>query len=184
MEKQELKDKISEIANSINELSKNDLDEKNNAKTALEKSKELNELLVIFNYLSENPNIISRNSSLNISSKIEEVIETSIPIEEEKNKSINSKLANTDYSGNTLNKKTISNLSSSIGINERFLLIKDLFQGSTEKFNESIHLLNSCKNKEEANELISSTMRNEYGWEDESEALTILSDLIENRFSH
>ena len=183
MEKQELKDKISEIANSINELSKNDLDEKNNAKTALEKSKELNDLLAIFNYLSENPNIISRNSSLNISSEMKEVIETSIPIEEI-NKSINSKLANTDYSCNTLNKKTISNLSSSIGINERFLLIKDLFQGSTEKFNESIHLLNSCKNKEEANELISSTMRNEYGWEDESEALTILSDLIENRFSH
>lgn len=183
MQKQELKDKISEIANSINELSKNDLDEKNNAKTALEKSKELNDLLAIFNYLSENPNIISRNSSLNISSEIEEVIETSIPIEEI-NKSINSKLANTDYSGNTLNKKTISNLSSSIGINERFLLIKDLFQGSTKKFNDSIHLLNSCKNKEEANELIYSTMRNEYGWEDESEALTILSDLIENRFSH
>ena len=56
MEKQELKDKISEIVNSINELSKNNLDEKNNAITALEKSKELNDLLAIFNYLSENPN--------------------------------------------------------------------------------------------------------------------------------
>ena len=108
MEKQELKDKISEIANSINELSKNDLDEKNNAKTALEKSKELNNLLAIFNYLSENPNIISRNSSLNISSEMKEVIETSIPIEEI-NKSLNSKLGNNDYQGNTLNKKPISN---------------------------------------------------------------------------
>ena len=93
-------------------------------------------------------------------------------------------MGNNDYQGNTLNKKPISNLTSSIGINERFLLIKDLFNGSTEKFNESIHLLNNCNNKEEANELISSTMRIEYEWEDESEALTILSDLIENRFSY
>ena len=107
------------------------------------------------------------------------------PLKDEPGHTINTKFESIEGSnwGTTLNKKPISNLKTDIGINERFLLIKELFGGNTEDFNNSIETLEGCSSRTEAIECFNNKLAEKYGWDDESEALDVFLNLLTRRYS-
>ncbi|MBR6775947.1 MAG: hypothetical protein IKM23_09620 [Bacteroidales bacterium] len=80
-----------------------------------------------------------------------------------------------------LQRKPITDLSTSIGINDKFLLLNELFGGSMEKYNKSIKALNNFPTLMGAKTYMSE-LQIEFQWDCESEAYKKLSDLVERRF--
>ena len=80
-----------------------------------------------------------------------------------------------------LQRKPITDLSTSIGINDKFLLLNELFSGSMEKYNKSIKALNNFPTLMGAKTYMSE-LQIEFQWDCESEAYKKLSDLVERRF--
>ena len=68
-----------------------------------------------------------------------------------------------------------------IGINDKFLLLNELFNGSMEKYNKSIRALNSFSTLLGARTYMSE-LQIEFQWDCESEAYKKLGDLVERRF--
>ncbi len=80
-----------------------------------------------------------------------------------------------------LQRKPVSDLMTAIGINDKFLLLNELFNGSMEKYNKSIRALNSFSTLLGARTYMSE-LQIEFQWDCESEAYKKLNDLIERRF--
>lgn len=80
-----------------------------------------------------------------------------------------------------LQKKPVTDLSSAIGINDKFLFLNELFNGSMEKFNKSIRALNSFSTLFGAKTYMSE-LQIEFQWNCESDAYKKLNDLVERRF--
>lgn len=80
-----------------------------------------------------------------------------------------------------LQKKPVTDLSSAIGINDKFLFLNELFNGSIEKFNKSIRALNSFSTLFGAKTYMSE-LQIEFQWNCESDAYKKLNDLVERRF--
>lgn len=80
-----------------------------------------------------------------------------------------------------LQKKPVTDLSSAIGINDKFLFLNELFNGSMEKFNKSIRALNSFSTLFGAKTYMSE-LQIEFQWDCESDAYKKLNDLVERRF--
>ncbi|MBR2051459.1 MAG: hypothetical protein IJ961_03175 [Bacteroidales bacterium] len=80
-----------------------------------------------------------------------------------------------------LQRTAVSDLMTAIGINDKFLLLNELFSGSMEKYNKSIRALNSFSTLLGARTYMSE-LQIEFQWDCESEAYKKLSDLIERRF--
>ena len=66
-------------------------------------------------------------------------------------------------------------------LNDKFLFIKELFQGKGEDFSLNIQKLNNCANLDEAFEELE-LMKKHYFWESTSEAYLSLCDLIRRRY--
>ena len=79
-----------------------------------------------------------------------------------------------------LAKQRIESLSSAIGINEKFLLTNELFDGNTEQFIQAIEDLNSCLSLQEANSKLV-TMAKKRNWEKEEEPFQKLQALLERK---
>lgn len=80
-----------------------------------------------------------------------------------------------------LQKKPIADLTTAVGINDKFLLLNELFSGSMEKYNKSIRALNNFPTLLGAKTYMSE-LQIEFQWDCESEAYKKLTDLIERRF--
>ena len=80
-----------------------------------------------------------------------------------------------------LKKNPVEDLKKSIGINEKFSFINELFDGDLQSYNSTIDQLNNCSDLFSANQLLTSTAE-KLSWEPDSETLKKLSDLIERRF--
>ncbi|MBQ8222857.1 MAG: hypothetical protein IJZ87_05870 [Bacteroidales bacterium] len=80
-----------------------------------------------------------------------------------------------------LQRKPVSDLMSAIGINDKFLLLNELFGGSMDKYNRSIRALNNFPTLLGARTYMSE-LQIEFQWDCNSEAYKKLSDLIERRF--
>jgi hypothetical protein len=77
-----------------------------------------------------------------------------------------------------LKNKPLSNLTEAIGINDRFLFIREIFNGNPETYNEAIDRLNSAGNIDEARNLIT-----DYAQENsDTEAVRQLMDLMKRKF--
>jgi hypothetical protein len=102
----------------------------------------------------------------------------------EEKKSLNEKLSDAaaDKSiASKLQKNPIKDLKTAIGINEKFMFVNELFEGSLQKYNENINSLNSFKNKAEAMKLLE-ILKDEFSWKAESDACTSLYDLVSRRY--
>ena len=77
-----------------------------------------------------------------------------------------------------LQSKPIKNIKSSMGINDRFKLIKELFNGDRDSFENTIGILNDAGNFNEAFNYINST----FEWDMEDEAVQLLLDLVRRKF--
>ena len=80
-----------------------------------------------------------------------------------------------------LQRTAVSDLMTAIGINDKFLLLNELFSGSMEKYNKSIRALNSFSTLLGAKTYMSE-LQIEFQWDCESEAYKKLGDLVERRF--
>lgn len=80
-----------------------------------------------------------------------------------------------------LKKNPVTDLKKSIGINEKFSFINELFDGDLQSYNKTIDQLNTCSDLSAAHGLLKTTAQ-ELSWEQDSETLKLLSDLVERRF--
>ena len=80
-----------------------------------------------------------------------------------------------------LQRKPVADLASAIGINDKFLLLNELFGGSMEKYNKSIRALNNFSTLLGAKTYMSE-LQIEFQWNCESDAYKKLDNLVERRF--
>ena len=80
-----------------------------------------------------------------------------------------------------LQKKPVTDLMTAIGINDKFLLLNELFAGSMEKYNKSIRALNNFPTLLGAITFMNE-LQIEFQWDVNAEAYKKLKDLVERRF--
>jgi len=79
-------------------------------------------------------------------------------------------------------KNPVSDLKKSIGINEKFAFINDLFDGDLNSYNEAIDHLNNSSDQYHALAFLQSDLSSKYNWNGESDAFLKLRNLVERRF--
>ena len=77
-----------------------------------------------------------------------------------------------------LQSKPIKQISSSLGINDRFKLINELFNGDKDSYQKAIGILDDAQNFNEAFTYINST----FEWDMEDESVQMLLDLVRRKF--
>jgi hypothetical protein len=77
-----------------------------------------------------------------------------------------------------LKNKPLANLIEAIGINDRFLFIREIFNGDSEKYNEAISRLNSALNLDEASNMIAGYTQDDT----DADAVRQLTDLLKRKF--
>jgi hypothetical protein len=96
-------------------------------------------------------------------------------------KFINEKLANNgnrqDLSSK-LQSKPIQDIGSSLGLNDRFKLINELFNGDKDSYQQTINVLDGANNFNEAFNYISTS----YDWDMEDDSVQMLLDLVRRKF--
>ncbi|MCB0820000.1 MAG: hypothetical protein KDC13_05225, partial [Bacteroidetes bacterium] len=80
-------------------------------------------------------------------------------------------------------RQPISNIKSAIGINEKFIYLKDLFKNNINDYNEALDKLNNFDNYEEAEDYFQD-LKLKYGWDPDSKSFTGLADLLNRRYLH
>jgi hypothetical protein len=79
-------------------------------------------------------------------------------------------------------KTTLSDLKSTIGINDKFQFTNELFKGNMQEFNIAIEQLNASETYESALAYITG-LRRLYNWDDENETVKRLLSIIERRYN-
>lgn len=79
-------------------------------------------------------------------------------------------------------KKAIMDIEKSIGLNQRFSFIKNLFNNDTEAYNEAVKRLNSCASFLEADDYIHNELMPKYDWDQNTVHVIKFIDLIERRY--
>ncbi len=80
-----------------------------------------------------------------------------------------------------LQNSTVNDLVRAIGINDKFLFIRELFNNKYHEYSDNINKLNSFDNFDEAFTFLD-TLKNKYSWNDESDACLKISDLVRRRY--
>jgi hypothetical protein len=78
--------------------------------------------------------------------------------------------------------EAISDIKTAIGINEKFLFMNELFDGSLEEYNASMDLINNCLNASDAEQKIFQELQPKYHWDMNSPNVKSLLTLVERRF--
>jgi len=93
------------------------------------------------------------------------------------NEKLGSSISHDDDVSEILKTKPLSNLSEAIGINDKFLFIREIFNGSSDKYNQAIGRLDSVGNLSDARAVIMSYT----GENTDSEAVRQLMDLLKRK---
>ena len=80
-------------------------------------------------------------------------------------------------------RQPISNIKSSIGINEKFAYLKDLFKNNVNEYNEALDKLNNFENYGDAEDYFQE-LKAKNGWDPESKSFQGLADLLNRRYLH
>jgi hypothetical protein len=95
--------------------------------------------------------------------------------------SLNEAMAYSNVSTVNTAVKQIRDLKSSIGINEKFLFINELFKGNMKEYTDTIVMLSDAETIDFAYEILH-PIKNRYGWREDSIAYTTLIDFLQRRF--
>ena len=82
-----------------------------------------------------------------------------------------------------LQQHPVSDLKKSIGINEKFSFINELFDGDMDSYNSAIEQLNTSPTMSEAMNVLSNQLATKFGWSHDGESYLQLKNLLERRFS-
>ncbi|MFO8128805.1 MAG: hypothetical protein R6T99_02750 [Bacteroidales bacterium] len=80
-----------------------------------------------------------------------------------------------------IKRNPIDDMKLAIGVNDKFLLIKELFGGNIQEYTEAIDQLNSFQTFEEAAACLKS-LAARYEWKDDSEHYIRLSEIVERKY--
>ena len=80
-----------------------------------------------------------------------------------------------------LQRTPVKDIRMALGINDKVMIINDLFMGSVERYNKSIDALNEFPTLSGAR-VYMSELQIELQWDTESQAYKLLNDLVERRF--
>jgi hypothetical protein len=81
----------------------------------------------------------------------------------------------------SLNDKLLTNIQ--IGLNDRIVFVKNLFDGSQEDFNRVVSQLNTFKTEKEAKKFINKMVKPDYNWGKNEELELRFIEIIERRFA-
>ena len=81
----------------------------------------------------------------------------------------------------SLNDKLFGNIQ--IGLNDRIVFVKNLFNGSQEDFNRVISQLNTSKTEKEAKKFITKMVKPDYNWTEHEELEIRFMEIIERKFA-
>lgn len=84
--------------------------------------------------------------------------------------------------GDQLQKQPISDLLTSIAINERYLYANELFDGEMDDFKSALEELNQFDSLSEAQSFFNDHLMAKRNWQKDNELVTALSKLVERRF--
>lgn len=93
------------------------------------------------------------------------------------NEALGKQTAHTDVASKLHAQSVVNDLRQSIGINDRFMLIRNLFNGNSEAYNTAINELNAFADLDNA--LL--YMQENYQWDPDSEGVRLLVDLLERK---
>jgi hypothetical protein len=82
----------------------------------------------------------------------------------------------------SLHLKPIKDLKAAIGINEKFLFINKLFDGSLEDYKHAIEKINSSQNLDSAKQFIKSDITDRFNWKDNDANVKNFMELVVRRF--
>ena len=82
-----------------------------------------------------------------------------------------------------LSASQVTDLRKSIGINQRFTLINDLFGGNQQLFMESIDKINNVNAYEEARKMLYEEMAGKLKWNTDGNTFHVLDELVKRRFN-
>lgn len=82
-----------------------------------------------------------------------------------------------------LQSQPVVDLKKSIGINEKFKFVNELFDGHLQDYNENIDFLNNCKSVEEAQNFIEQSLIPKFNWKKDSGVYQSLMSLIQRKFN-
>jgi len=77
--------------------------------------------------------------------------------------------------------KQVRDLKSSIGINEKFLFINDLFKGNMKEYTDTIVMLSDVETLDSVHEILA-PLKSKYEWREDSGAYVTLIDFLQRRF--
>lgn len=83
----------------------------------------------------------------------------------------------------TLSREPIRELKKAIGINDRFLLIQDLFEGNEKRFDQAIKTIDAFSILAEASFWVEKEIKSKPGYQKGTTAALLLDQLISRRFS-
>lgn len=75
--------------------------------------------------------------------------------------------------------RPIHDLSKAIGLNDKFLFIRELFNGDKDKYHEAIQIINEMPSLEQAEAYINER----FNWDDELPEVKKFMDLVRRKFS-
>lgn len=81
----------------------------------------------------------------------------------------------------TANRQPISNIKSAIGINEKFIYLKELFKNNVTDYNEALEKLNNFDSYSDAEDCFQD-MKTKYSWDPESKSFQGLAELLNRRY--
>lgn len=114
----------------------------------------------------------------------EKKIEKKIEQKETAELSLNDKLANAQKVSlaEKLQKKPIADLRTSIGLNQKFLFMNDLFEGENNAYNDAIDKLNNFSSMDDAKNYLLS-LGTKYGWDLDHSSVSQFTELVERRYA-
>jgi hypothetical protein len=80
-------------------------------------------------------------------------------------------------------KQPVSNIKSSIGINEKFIYLKDLFRNNVNEYNDALDKLNNFDSYADAEDYFQE-LKAKYNWDPEGKSFQGLAELLNRRYLH
>ena len=189
---------LQELTTKIADLKQNE----SNIQDVISKCYSLQEELIIFKHrilrnlnqgIHEEHDLAEKNQTNLIDAieieEFEEIIETKAEETKEKKKiveerrSINEILSQSQTTlADQFGEQKIHDLTKEIGLNERFLLTQNLFNGDAVLFEKTIKRLNNCSSKEEATAFFKNDLTKTFDWNLKSTMVKKFIKLIERRY--
>ena len=81
-----------------------------------------------------------------------------------------------------LGQQPIKDLTNSIGLNQKFLFMNDLFEGENDKYKEAIETINKFSTLVEADSYINNSLKGQYNWDMNAISTQKFISLVQRRF--